>query len=76
MEVAWSGEESQTEPSEEKVHMCGGGGMWEIRQSSVTAEWGASISGKLVTYRGTEQIKYIKDKGDQIGIAREGSYKY
>lgn len=41
----------------------------------MSGKWGTSSNGKLVIYQGTEQIKYIKDNGDQNGIAREESYK-
>lgn len=41
----------------------------------MSRERSASSNGKLITYRGTEQIKYIMANGDQIDIAREKNYK-
>lgn len=72
-------EESEHEPREESAQVCvEERGQCETPEPEcMSGEWDAKSNGNLVTYRGTKQIKYIKNiLRDQIGIGRKGRYKH
>lgn len=76
MEVAWTGEESESEPSKEKSIVVGGKASVRNQPKPCEQGMGYKQQWKIGYIQAIEPIKYIKDNGDQIGIVREKNYKH